>query len=579
MTCNACGEKPKKTDREFTGPVIEINNPEQIVLLRKVVIPTSMGTEEQVPAAVGKYRNVILKYEANNHVYIYSSDGIPTLLEMDIPQEIWDSIEELQQEIDDLKNNPDVVDIVDTYADLQAYDTSDLGDKDVIRVLNDETHDGESAYYRWDKPNSQWVFIGAVDNYYTKEEVDTLLFADKGKPRELTEDDYDYPDESPDSVALWRLPSGLYHASQGVRNRFAVSSSVNDTGITVLVFKATDYTNFLWTAPLSPKVMWGYASNNGAIGISGVRIVTANQIINELNYTGDDGVLDARQGKVLNDKIDSTIGIAKTITTADLNWNSTTESATQPYDSVALYLLPPGLYIVPANITGFIGYNSDTQSWFQTDEKYLYMVTQRGPYGHMIIGWMADSTAGGSPFQMARVYKVSASLGRPNIITRAWIGAPIDNLDSVSTGIPLSANQGRRIKNMIGDLDSLVTQDKQSLVAALNQFIVCSGYRLTYPLDTLTVWVDDEPIQKITKKVASLPNNSTQVFSLGLDNVKDVVKIEIVAHDQANNIFKPIPDGAGASAELTSAGMKITTTADYSGYSAAITVYYTEQSS
>ena len=167
MGCKSCGEKKKCTAKSFTKAVVEINNPEALVLLRKVSIPASMGTETEVPAAIGKYRNVVLRYEANKHTYIYSSDGIPTLLEAMIPDEIWerikdleDGLSELEQEFEDFKNSPDVVDIVATYADLAAYDTTSLGDKDIIRVLADETHSGKSAYYRWDKPNSQWIFIG-----------------------------------------------------------------------------------------------------------------------------------------------------------------------------------------------------------------------------------------------------------------------------------------------------------------------------------------------------------------------------------------------------------------------------------
>lgn len=480
MTCESCGEKPKKTDRKFTGPVIEINNPEQIVLLRKVVIPTSMGTEEQVPAAVGKYRNVVLKYEANNHVYIYSSDGIPTLLEMDVPQEIWDNIEELQedvgdldeslgelqQEFDDFKNSPDVVDIVATYADLQAYDTSTLGDKDIVRVLQDETHDGESTYYKWDKPNNVWVLIGEVGPYYTKSEVDTAL---AGKQNSLT-------------------------AGEAI-------SITNDT------IKATN------------------------------------------------------------------TGLAKTLTADDYNWNSTTRDATEPYDSVALWLLQPGLYILSDGISGYIG--SSSGQLVVADNKRLYQITPNGTYGVLIVGWMHRLVTTSSPFQIAQAWNTAP--GNSIITNSGIIGTPIDSLDSNQTGIPLSAFQGKVLNGKIGDLTQLTTQDKQSLVTALNQFITRCGYNQDNSMDTLTEWVDDVPIKKITKKVASLPNNSSQTFSLGLSNVKDVVKIEIVAHDQVNNIFKPIPDGAGASAELTSAGMSITTTADYSGYSAYITIYYTEE--
>lgn len=110
MVCESCGEKPKNAAKGFTKAVIEINNPEEtLILLRKVVIPVSMGDDTSVPPAVGKYKNVILNYEANNHTYIYSSDGIPTLLESAVPQELWDSIDELQEEIDAMPAPPTVV--------------------------------------------------------------------------------------------------------------------------------------------------------------------------------------------------------------------------------------------------------------------------------------------------------------------------------------------------------------------------------------------------------------------------------------------------------------------------------------
>lgn len=187
MTCTACGDKPKNTAKDFTKAVIEITNPEQITLLRKVVVPASMGDEETFPPTVGKYRNVILTYETGDNVYLYSSDGIPTKLASDIAylerliqdEETAraDADNALQQEIEDLKNAPDVVDIVPTYAALQVYDTSRLGDNDIVRVLADETHGGASSYYRWSTSTSTWTFIGTAGEYYTKSETDTLLNA------------------------------------------------------------------------------------------------------------------------------------------------------------------------------------------------------------------------------------------------------------------------------------------------------------------------------------------------------------------------------------------------------------------
>ncbi len=60
MTCNTCGEHPKKTCgcKNCTKAVLEINNPEKIILLRKVVIPATMGDDTTIPATLGKYCNV-----------------------------------------------------------------------------------------------------------------------------------------------------------------------------------------------------------------------------------------------------------------------------------------------------------------------------------------------------------------------------------------------------------------------------------------------------------------------------------------------------------------------------------------
>lgn len=144
MTCETCGEKPKKCgdcNKDFPRAVIEINNPETLVLLRKVVIPASMGDDTTVPPTIGKYRNVLLSYEANNRLYLYSSDGIPTLLETSIPESVLDRISTLEDE-------------VDTMAEYSAYSTSetDSGEKWI---------DGKTIY-------KKTVDFGALPNNTTQ---------------------------------------------------------------------------------------------------------------------------------------------------------------------------------------------------------------------------------------------------------------------------------------------------------------------------------------------------------------------------------------------------------------------------
>ena len=97
----------------------------------------------------------------------------------------------LQSEIDEIKNNPDVYDIVPTYAALQAYDTSTITDKDIIRVLRDETHDNASTYYRWDAADQEFDYVGEVGDYYTKEQADALLALKADKATTYTKTEVD----------------------------------------------------------------------------------------------------------------------------------------------------------------------------------------------------------------------------------------------------------------------------------------------------------------------------------------------------------------------------------------------------
>lgn len=195
MPCDSCDKKPKNNEScAFTKATVEINNPKQLSMFRKVVVPASMGDDVENPPKVGKYCNVILYYEANDQVYLYSSDGIPTKITVDIDelkkqiaavrkdlttetterkeedQKIWDEIEVIEAA-------SDVVDVVGTYAELQQYDTSKLHDNDLIKVLQDETHDDAITYYRWSTSTSSFSYVGAEGPYYTATETDTLLAA------------------------------------------------------------------------------------------------------------------------------------------------------------------------------------------------------------------------------------------------------------------------------------------------------------------------------------------------------------------------------------------------------------------
>lgn len=83
----------------------------------------------------------------------------------------------LQGQIDALVSKSDVVDVVGTYAELQTYDTSSLGENDVVKVLTDSTHSGARSYYRWIITGGvgAWSYVGSEAVGYTKAEEDALL--------------------------------------------------------------------------------------------------------------------------------------------------------------------------------------------------------------------------------------------------------------------------------------------------------------------------------------------------------------------------------------------------------------------
>lgn len=98
----------------------------------------------------------------------------------------------LQNQIDAITASSDVVDIVGTYQELLNYDTQHLGDNDIIKVLNDSTHNNAVSYFRWKKSSSTWQYVGSEGPYYTRGETDSLLNGkvSKEEGKGLSENDF-----------------------------------------------------------------------------------------------------------------------------------------------------------------------------------------------------------------------------------------------------------------------------------------------------------------------------------------------------------------------------------------------------
>ena len=99
-------------------------------------------------------------------------------------------IEDIEAEISKIRDYSDVKDVVGTYDDLLAYDTSTLNLNDVIEVLSDRTQDDANTMYKWD--GTQFNLIGKLGPFYTKVEVDNKLAnkVDKEAGKGLSTNDY-----------------------------------------------------------------------------------------------------------------------------------------------------------------------------------------------------------------------------------------------------------------------------------------------------------------------------------------------------------------------------------------------------
>ena len=230
----------------------------------------------------------------------------------------------LQSQIDAVVASSDVKDIVGTYAALEAYDTSTLGDNDIIKVLQDETHQDETTYYRWVLADEEFSLIGEEGPYYTKAATDALL---NGKADKAT----------------------------------TYTKTETDAALALKADKATTYTKTETDTLLGGKQDTLTAGAN--IQINNNTISATDTTYSD--FTGTDGTTAGTAGLVpapaTTDagkflKADGTWGSAGggggaefiELTTADYNWNSSTGSTGTP-DCVALWLLPSGIYKGPAD--------------------------------------------------------------------------------------------------------------------------------------------------------------------------------------------------------------------------------------
>lgn len=121
--------------------------------LKYVNIPASLGDDSEgskVAPKNGAYCNSLVVYEDNGHVYIYSKEGIPTLIDVDASDisVLEQEVIKAQKDVHDLRE--DIDDFIygfDTVAQMKA--ATNLSNGDRVRTLGYYTkNDGGGAFYK-----------------------------------------------------------------------------------------------------------------------------------------------------------------------------------------------------------------------------------------------------------------------------------------------------------------------------------------------------------------------------------------------------------------------------------------------
>lgn len=337
----------------------------------------------------------------------------------------------------------------------------------------------------------------AMDQKTTSEAIDAVY----GHARVLTEADYNiksgtWSTSDPttfDAVALWLMPSGLYLLAD---NNLLVYIDRNNRvfnvpsgGKSMLVLNAQTNNKIIIISSGTGRMYVCYTTSMGygneiRGNLDSRTVLTRYEIEDSLTSSDYEKILSAKQGKVLNEKIgnfsdlvttdkSSVVGAindavgqkgqAKVLTADDYNWNSSTQTTTNP-NCINLSLLPAGLYYRESNSIALSAYSDSS---FRT-----FLVTQPlGPnpnakkdvllisHDHLLYGWRILS------------YNNGLTTGEYHLLG-SW--EVRNNLTSVDTTKPLSANQGRVLKGLIdGKQDKLtagngIEIDNQNVISIAN---------------------------------------------------------------------------------------------------------------
>lgn len=528
MTCSSCGEKPKDTSKDFTKAVIEINNPESLVLLRKVVIPASMGDDTEFPPIIGKYYNVLLHYDANGHNYLYSSDGIPTLLGTTIPDEIYERIENLE------------VGLAQEVLDRSTADTA-LGTR--ITTLDNSLATVSKTGSYTDLSNTPVVDTTmsiSSDNAIANSAVSSKL-----NKNVMTDIDVD-ANASTTTVQIDGAKENLYTGVTSTKNIALPVASTTQAG----VMNSATYDAVINNTTSINAIM------NGAVAITGISASPSQSDLTTAWQT-ETGLTTLINRASIYDVTNNKVW---TYYTNDTTWHAASNSSQV---SISTFTnSSEGTILGSTNVGQIFAENDGTGS---------------------VNGW--DNLSNAVSTNTSDIASLQAAIPTVNDATLT-----IQQNGTTVQTFTANASSNATANIEVPTITMTTTDPGEGSALAADNFVAVYGgapLNLDYSLteqDTGTKWIDGSTIYKKTISCGALPDAGVKNIAHGISNISRILKMDGYAYHPSNQFTIPlqfVSTTAINSVVVNASGpnIVITTGIDRSSFTESyITLYYTKTS-
>ena len=312
--------------------------------------------------------------------------------------------------------------------------------------------------YRWIKVDTDITLYDQEGNNTDGAMTQAATTAMKGMAKELTSADYNWPTNNPDGVAVWLLNPGFYRTNRGVKI-YWMSSSQGTSAAPFEFIVAKQGNSGDVAINIIPDTL--IMDRSDGTNLLETTYVKSSQVVDNLTSTLTGSPLSANQGRVLKDLIDSNLGKARTLTTADYNYHRSGSTD----DGIAFWLLSPGFYTLGENLKIYFSTTTNNTEF----SGFTFIVTRSSINGIVYTLFPDKTTRGAFKIQYSDINGENSNVS--TVVMQTDIR---DNLTSNDSYRPLSAKQGKVLNEKIGDLANLTTTDKTNLVAAIDELVTNS---------------------------------------------------------------------------------------------------------